>query len=180
MPRPLFHRIASAFVSALLLGSLWACDDTASAPPTIPNIKRPNLVVADIERSLTVYRDILGLEASPIRTGAKDSFSYPVFNVPAEADLRFISFHEPGEERVFNLTEVTGIDLPAVPSAPYLSTFLIGITDFYVNFALLDALWFNTTRSQIADGADFKFIEQAFIDPDGHLIVCYEVLAPER
>ncbi|MEO0412221.1 MAG: VOC family protein [Pseudomonadota bacterium] len=144
--------------------------------PAIADVKRPNLVVADMERSLSVYRDILGLEASPVRSGSKESFSYRVFNVPQEADLRFVSFHEPGEERVFNLTEVTGIALPPVPSAPYMSTIVIGITELEAKFAKLEAMGLTVTRTQIADGADFRFIEQAFVDPDGHLIVCYEVL----
>lgn len=167
--------IAGALL-ALVFVSCDAQTQTTAPAAAIPNVKRPNLVIADMDRSLVVYRDILGLEASPVRMGSKDSFSYPVFNVPPEADLRFISFHEPGEERVFNLTEVTGVDLPPVPSVPYMSTIVIGITDLEAKFAQLEAMGLTVTRTQIADGADFKFIEQAFVDPDGHLIVCYEVL----
>jgi len=32
------------------------------------------------------------------------------------------------------------------------------------------------TETRSARGVDFKFIEQALVDPDGPLIVCYEVL----
>jgi hypothetical protein len=36
------------------------------------------------------------------------------------------------------------------------------------------------TETDTAQGPDFRFIEQAFVDPDGHLIVCFEVIQPER
>lgn len=142
----------------------------------IPNMKRPNLVVSDMERSLRIYRDILGLTATDIRPGSKESFSYPVFNVPTSADFRFVSLHEPGEKRILNLTEVTGMDLPRPPSEPYMSALVIGIEGLEAKFKQLADLGLNITPSKVAEGADFDFVEQAFIDPDGHLIVCYEIL----
>ena len=63
--------------------------------------KRITLVVADIERSLTVYRDILGFTINYIQPSDKDSFSYPVFNIPKEADLNFATLDSPTQERTF-------------------------------------------------------------------------------
>ena len=84
-----------------------------SAAPLIeyPHIKRPNLVVSDIERALTIYRDILGLTASDIGTSSPDSYSYPVFNIPDGAQIRGATLHEPGEQRVLALTELATLDL---------------------------------------------------------------------
>lgn len=162
---------------------LFGCDTpTPQQPPAtafkIPNMKRPNLVVSDLERALSIYRDVLGLQASAIDEGSKDSFSYPVFNVPSEANMRFASLHEPGEERILALTEITGMTLPTLPSAPHMSAVVFGIADLEAKFAKLEAMGLTVTASKIADGADFRFLEQAFIDPDGHLIVCYEILPP--
>ena len=117
----------SALFGALLLPLLSACALDATEVPgegrvaadLMPHLKRPNLVVADIERSLRIYRDILGFEASPIRTGGADSYSYPVFNVPANAALRFVSLDEPREARVLNLTEVTGAAIPRPSQNPH-------------------------------------------------------------
>ena len=150
-----------------------------AAPATdhvMPHIKRPNLVVADIERALTIYRDILGLTAGEVGESSAESFSYPVFNIPAEAKLRSVALSEPGEARVLALTEVTGIDLPSPPAAPHLSATVIGITDLAAKFEQIAALGLKVTGTKIDEGADFTFIEQAFVDYDGHLIVCYEVL----
>jgi len=149
-----------------------------SGPPTydMPHVKRPNRVVADIERSLTVYRDILGLTASEPQVSGEDSYSYPVFNIPKGTPMRTVTLHEPGEQRVFALTELKGFNLPRPVSTPFMATAVIGITDLEKKFAKIEALGLTVTASKIAGGTDFKFIEQAFVDFDGHLIVCYEVL----
>ena len=147
-----------------------------AAADAMPHVKRPNLVVVDIERSLKIYRDILGFEASDIRTGGPDSYSYPVFNVPTEAKLRFVSLDEPREARVLNLTEISGATLVRPPEAPHASAIVIGITDLRGKFGRLSDLGLTITDPKVADGVDFRFVEQAFIDYDGHLIVCYEVI----
>lgn len=163
----------AAFSIAVLLS---ACGEEDAKGPPIPDMKRPNLVVSDMERSLEIYRDILGLAASSIREGSDTSFSYPVFNVPPEASLRFVSLHEPGEERVLNLTEITGIDLPRPSASPHMSALVIGIRNLEPKFAKLKSMGLKVTRTDTAEGPDFRFIEQAFVDPDGHLIVCFEVI----
>jgi len=53
---------------------------------------------------------------------------------------------------------------------------VIGIDDLKGKFEKLEAMGLTVSETRIAGGTDFKFIEQAFVDPDGHLIVCYEVL----
>lgn len=149
---------------------------SANVVHTMPHVKRPNRVVADIERSLTVYRDILGLTASEPSVSGPDSFSYPVFNIPKGTPMRSVTLHEPSEQRVFALTELKGFDLPRPVNAPFMNTAVIGITDLKGKFARIEALGLTVTETRIAGGVDFKFIEQAFVDFDGHLIVCYEVL----
>jgi len=141
-----------------------------------PHYKRPNLVVADLERSLTIYRDILGFEAAGISESSSESFSYPVFNFPAEARLRSTYLGEPGETRIFGLTEVKGIDLSALPNAPHGAAHVIGVTSLTDKIEKVRGLGLKTSASKTAGGAEFQFIEQAFTDYDGHLIVLYEVL----
>ena len=164
------------FASACVSGHGANRSSSPTTSQTMPHLKRPNLVVADIERSLRVYRDILGFEASAIRTGGSDSYSYPVFNVPASATLRFVSLDEPREARVLNLTEVTGAAIPRPSQSPHTSAVVIGITDLAQKFERLAELGLETTEPKVADGVDFRFVEQAFVDFDGHLVVCYEVI----
>lgn len=176
-------RISILAFTTLTLG-LGACTTVvettapAAAVPVIeyPHVKRPNLVVSDIERALTIYRDILGLTASDIGTSSPDSYSYPVFKIPEGAQIRGATLHEPGEQRVLALTELATIDLPRPSAAPHMSAVVIGVTDLAGKFEQIEALGLTTTEPKIAGGVDFDFVEQAFVDYDGHLIVLYEVL----
>jgi catechol 2,3-dioxygenase-like lactoylglutathione lyase family enzyme len=168
-----------------LLTSMTACtmlvpskSQTEVAPPAIeyPHVKRPNLVVSDLSRSLTIYRDILDLTASDISDYSEDSYSYPVFNIPKGVPIRGVTLHEPGEQRVLALTELASLDLPAPANAPHMSAVVIGVTDLMGKFEQIAALGLTVTEPKIASGSDFDFVEQAFVDFDGHLIVLYEVL----
>ena len=171
-------------LSVFLVAGLAACSTapvtpaSTNAAPVIeyPHVKRPNLVVSDIERSLTLYRDILGLTASDISTSSPTSYSYPVFKIPEGTTIRGATLHEPGEQRVLALTELASLDLPTPSPAPHMSAVVIGVTDLEAKFEEIKALGLETTEPKIAGGVDFDFVEQAFVDFDGHLIVLYEVL----
>ena len=172
-------------LAALLSVSVAACvavqPTEPQAQPTsteieYPHVKRPNLVVSDLSRSLRIYRDILKLTASDISDYGADSYSYPVFNIPKGVPIRGVTLHEPGEQRVLALTELSSIDLPAPANAPHMSAIVIGVVDLEKKFEQIAALGLTVTAPKIASGADFDFIEQAFVDFDGHLIVLYEVL----
>lgn len=174
--------------AGLLTLSLTACASypyqapeapAASAEIEYPHVKRPNLVVSDLARSLTIYRDILELTASDISTYSDQSYSYPVFNIPAGEPIRGVTLNEPGEQRVLALTELAGMELTPPSNAPHMSAVVIGVTDLANKFERITALGLNVTDPKIASGADFDFVEQAFVDFDGHLIVLYEVLPGE-
>lgn len=142
----------------------------------LPHYKRVNLLVADLERSLAIYQDILGFSTGNIAESSTTSFSYPVFNIPSEARMRYTYLGEPGEDRVLGLTEVKNIELPKPANRPHMSASVIGVTDLEDKIGKIKALGLETTESKIAGGSEFRFIEQAFVDYDGHLIVLYEIL----
>lgn len=142
----------------------------------MPHYKRVNLLVADLDRSLVVYRDILGFSDAPIGESALDSFSYPVFKIPREARMRYTYLGEPGENRVLGLTEVKNINLPKLPDRPIMSASVIGVSGLVEKMKKIEALGLEVTDSKISGGSEFRFMEQAFVDYDGHLIVLYEIL----
>lgn len=137
--------------------------------------KRVTLVVADIERSLTVYRDILGFTINSIDESAKDSYSYPVFKIPPEAKIRFATLDSPDRERTLGLTEVKGCPLPR-PGTPIMSASVIRVEGLSDIIDRIRQLGLETTEVETDSNANFTFLEQAFIDFDGHLIVLYEVM----
>ena len=175
-------------VSAICIAASAACtalpklDTSTNTLPVIeyPHVKRPNLVVSDIPRALTIYQDILGLEASDITTSSEDSYAYPVFNIPAGARIRGVTLHEPGEQRVLALTELPDLNLERPSSSPHLSTTVIGVNNLSEKIQKIEFLGLKTTTPKFDSGPDFNFVEQAFVDFDGHLIVLYEASPNER
>lgn len=73
--------------------------------------QRANFVVSDIERSLGLYRDVLGFEVAFVKDSPSDSYSYPVFEIPKSITIRFAVLNTAEQERVLALTEVA-TDLP--------------------------------------------------------------------
>lgn len=90
--------------------------------------------------------------------------------------MRYTYLGEPGENRVFGLTEVKNVDLPKPADLPHMSASVIGVSGLEDKIKKIEALGLDVTNSKIAGGAEFRFMEQAFVDYDGHLIVLYEIL----
>lgn len=178
MYKLVFIVVALCAISACANAPSVVETQSAVAPEfqAMPHVKRANFIVSDIDRTLTIYHDILGLVPGDIQSSSEDSYSYTAFKIPAEATLRSVTLSEPREKRTFALTEVTGIDLPRPSSAPHMSTVVIGIDNLEGKFERIKALGLEVTEPRVAKGVDFRFIEQAFVDYDGHLVVCYEAL----
>jgi len=137
--------------------------------------KRITLVVADLNRSLKVYQDILGFTINYLKDSASDSYSYPVFKIPKQAKIRFATLDSPNQERTLGLTEVTGCALPK-PSAPIMSASVIRVEDLRGIIEKIKSLGLETAEATTDSNENFTFLEQSFIDFDGHLIVLYEML----
>ena len=144
------------------------------------NFKRVTLVVSDLERSLEIYRDILGFSLDGISDSSEASYSYPVFKIEPEATIRFATLSAgPAQVRTMALTEVTGMDLPK-PGRPHMTASVIRVDDLEATFTKIEALGLETVPPKIAERpGEFKFVEQAFVDFDGHLIVLYQILPLE-
>ena len=131
--------ICAAMLSGLLLAGGAARSEPAAAPEVA--LKRVNLLVRDLDRSLAVYRDILGFRVFAISESGPQSYSYPVFRLPPQAKLRFCTLDSSTEVRA--KLEAAGLAVVEPRS------------------------------SKTAEGQTFR--EMAFTDPDGHLVVLYQL-----
>jgi catechol 2,3-dioxygenase-like lactoylglutathione lyase family enzyme len=141
-------------------------------------VKRPALVVDNLERSLSIYRDILGFKVQFIKASAADSYSYAVFNIPKHIPMRFATLTADGPEvSIFGLIEApsacTGPRVDAVrPSAV-----VIHLDDLDAAVKALKQCGGVTILPEYAlttqDGR--KGREVAMIDPDGHAILLYHI-----
>ncbi len=76
--------------------------------------QRANYVVSNLERALEFYVGVLGLTLDFVKDSEKTSYSYPVFDIPKDAEIRFAVLSAPDQPRVMALTEITNCELKAV------------------------------------------------------------------
>jgi len=79
--------------------------------------QRANFLVADIERALTFYRDVLGFDVVFIKDSEADSYSYDVFDIDRGPAMRFAVLRTETQANVMALTEVKGLP-PTRRAAP--------------------------------------------------------------
>ncbi|MCC5868804.1 MAG: VOC family protein [Gammaproteobacteria bacterium] len=139
--------------------------------------QRSNLIVRDLDRSLEIYRDILGFSIDYQKVSEKTSYSYTVFGIPAHAKLRFCTLSAPGQLRTLALTEVTGVELPEAPSTPRLSAMVLKVDAMDAVLEAFrargDMLLHPEQVLHTQDGRVGR--EIGVVDPDGHLLVLYTI-----
>ncbi|NET35747.1 MAG: VOC family protein [Cyanothece sp. SIO1E1] len=138
------------------------------------HVKRPCLLVADLERSLKLYRDILGFTLDYMSAADPESYLYKVFQIPAQAQLTFAALNTEHEIRAIALTEVKGVPLPPLP-LPHRVGIVIQVNDVSAVIAQMIKLGLTIVEpSFFTAPPNLSFTEQGFYDFDGHLIVLYE------
>jgi catechol 2,3-dioxygenase-like lactoylglutathione lyase family enzyme len=152
-----------------------------TGPPKLasvdPYIHRTNFVVADMDRALRLYRDILGFEVNSL--GPASPLMDNIFEIPAEADTRiaFLSSTEGGFGNI-GITEVKGFDLPPAQNM-FPTVFIIEIQreiDDMVAQLKAEGL-------EIKGVYDLKEplprVEIVFTDHDGHRVLLMRLPRPE-
>lgn len=137
--------------------------------------QRGNHVVADLERALRFYRDVLGFDVTFTLPHNPDSYSYPVFDIPCEAVMRFCVLSTATQERVMALTEVAGIDLAPVPH-PRRSAIVLEVADPDAVIAGARALGLEVAREEVLKTQDGRIgREIGIVDFDDNLVVIYAI-----
>ncbi len=141
-----------------------------------PRFQRANYVVRDIDKSLELYRDVLGFEVAFILDSPDDSYSYPVFEIEKSHALRFAVLSAPGQARVMALTEVPA-EIPAVPF-PRRAAIVIDVTEVDAVIAGARAAGCKVYEEEelvTHDGRRGR--EVGIVDFDGNLVVIYNIPA---
>ena len=140
-----------------------------------PDLKRINLIVSDLDQSLEIYRDVIGMEVFEIKNSEKGSYAYKVFNLPEEADMRYASLNIGSKKRGFSLTEIKNAQLPSLDGIK-MTTAVIqveGLREIYEK--IIDMKLYSTAIDQDITPEGITFAEFSFTDYDGHLVVLYEL-----
>ena len=140
-----------------------------------PDLKRINLIVSDLDQSLGIYRDVIGMEVFEIKNSEKGSYAYKVFNLPEDADMRYASLNIGSKTRGFSLTEIKNAKLPSYDGIK-MTTAVIqvkGLREIYDK--IIDMNLYSTEIDEDTTPEGITFAEFSFTDYDGHLVVLYEL-----
>lgn len=148
--------------------------------PTGLRLQRPNLVVSDLDRALRVYRDVLGFLVDFVKDSEPDSYSYPVFEIPPRAKLRFAVLSANQQQpRSLALTEVRGVELPELP-APRRHALVLHVAAMDDVLRSLAAEGLRVYPEEVLQTQDGRIgREVGFVDHDGHLVVIYTIHQPD-
>ena len=134
--------------------------------------QRSSLLVADMDRALTFWRDTLGFEVVFHKTSAEESYSYDVFEIPRDREMRFCVLRTETQANVIGLTEVKGLE----PSTelPRRSAVVAECRELDAVVAKSKALGLKVYREDhlvTKDGREGR--EVGIVDFDGNLVTAY-------
>lgn len=138
------------------------------------HLKRPCLLVADLERSLQLYRDVLGFRLDYVSAAGTDSYLYQVFQLPTEAELTFAALSTEHELRALALTEVKNIPWPPTV-APHRLGLVMQVPTVEPVIEQVRQLGLAVVEpNRFTAPPNLSFTEQGFYDFDGQLVIIYE------
>lgn len=175
-------KTASVLLALALLGqpaTVLAQTATATAAPADYDgafYKRQLYVVTDMERALTLWRDVLGLQPGEITTSGPNSYSREVFNVPSRATMRFCTLSAgPTQVRTLALLEVRGVRLPPKAGIRTTGAVLNANGRLEAIITAVRAKGLTVFGPRVLESAtQGNGIEQGFLDWDGNVIVLYQ------
>ena len=137
--------------------------------------QRANYVVSDLDRALEFYVGVLGLTLDFVKESEKTSYSYPVFDIPLDADIRFAVLSAPNQPRVMALTELKNTEIIPV-SHPRRSAIVLETPD-------VDAVRDRATAAGFTVCVEGELLtfdgrlgrELGIIDADDNLTVIYSL-----
>ena len=161
-----------------LLFTSWLASAEEAEPERLAPLYRHSILVSDLDRSLTLYRDVLGLSLGGVSETSPDSYSYRFFNIEPGAMKRFAYLSgEDGHENVLGIGEVPGIDL-GLPESPRAVAYVQTVADVEGVKARVEAMGLETIPPVefMSREAGKPGMEFGIIDFDGHLILVYGLL----
>jgi catechol 2,3-dioxygenase-like lactoylglutathione lyase family enzyme len=137
--------------------------------------QRANYVVADLERALEFYVGVLGLTLDFVKDSDYASYSYKVFNIPNDANIRFAVLSAPNQPRVMALTEIKNTELKPV-SHPRRAAIILETPDIDAVANRARNAGFEVCEEEKLETFDGRIgRELGLIDADDNLTVIYSL-----
>ncbi|MDJ0654492.1 MAG: VOC family protein [Xanthomonadales bacterium] len=145
-------------------------------------IKRPLVIVSNLERSLEFYVDVVGLEVyeiAPYYNRDPQSLGYQLFNVPVGARKRMATLNTSDEVRGLTIQEIKDMEFEFT-GTPRAFTILFETDDLVGIRARAAAGGFNVVEPVIVEipatnvAPRLRFMEFGIIDPDNHVVSFFQ------
>ena len=137
--------------------------------------QRANFVVADLDRALSFYRDVLGFTVEYRLGHNPDSYSFAVFAIPPEATIGFATLSTASQQRVMALTEIRA-PAPAPAPPPRRSAIVLEVDDPDAVVAGAGALGLTVYDEEVLHTQDGRTGREIGIaDFDDNLVVIYRI-----
>lgn len=168
----LFVVIGCSFFAPFSLGAAQAEGAAEESAYEGSYIRRPTLVISNMDASLALYRDILGFRLGSLKQDPPDSYVFPAFNIPDEAIVMHATLDSDDEKRTLSLVEYKDLaPIDATDSVRRAAVLVNANGRFDAIKAELKDNGFDLLSQHPLGGTG---VEMGFLDPDGHLIVIYE------
>ncbi len=139
--------------------------------------QRANFVVSDLQKSLHLYRDILGMHVEFTKDSPDDSYSYEVFGIDPDLPLGFAVLGTATQQRVMALTEVRGGDLPDQP-LPRRAAIVLHVDNIDAVVQACTNAGLQVYREDKLETNDGRIgREFGILDYDGNLVVIYHIVS---
>lgn len=148
-----------------------------TATSNLPYLQRPCFRVQDIDRSLTIYRDLLGFTVEYVMVDDPDTYIREVFPIPEGIETRFATLSTPTQVRSLAMVEAKGIEVNPSPAS---STVVIKVPS--VDKTMAAAAEMGLRCAHIIevgpnDGPGQGRKEAVFFDFDNNPVVVFELLS---
>ena len=137
-------------------------------------LKRSVVMVSNLERALSIYRDFLGFTENYRQTSETDTFSHLLFGIPSDISTDFITLDLREHERVLALVAVNDPEL--LPQDPRAGLVVQVISvEQAMDKAQTLGLKCLPIRHELAPENGPPRSESAFYDFDGNPIVIFDL-----
>ena len=140
-------------------------------------VKRPTILVADLERALQLYRDVFGFTICFIKQSREDTPAYEYFNIDKSKNIitQFATLSIGEQIRSFGLIEVKGE--PIQRASVRTSSIVIQVADCDTLYNVLVGNGYKVFAPEppMATPEGKMYTEMSFLDADDNLIVLYHL-----
>lgn len=142
------------------------------APYSGAEFRRWSAIVSNLDESIYLFTNILGLQLGDVTTDPKTSYVYEVFAIDSTITTRHATFHAGDNKRVLSIVEVPGVELQRPPQSPRMSAALFNANGRFdeIVITLREEGYEILTPHILGENG----MEIGFIDGDGHLYALYE------